>query len=131
MVGMDPRWLAPHGISNQSLAGLIPVSAQVTTHFHVKELLGNKNDPLVPTIDEYAPLHFVSKKLPPICIITGDRKIEYPSRVEENDFFAVTLKNLGHPAIEFHEIPGVDHGGAGNASAPSMEAFVRKISKAK
>jgi acetyl esterase/lipase len=126
MVGMDPQWLAPHGISIQSLAGLIPVSAQVTTHFHVKELLGNKNDALVPTIDKYAPLHFVSKKLPPICIITGDRKIEYPSRVEENDFFAVTLKNLGHPAVEFHEMPGVDHGGAGNAAAEMMEAFVRK-----
>ncbi len=129
MLGMDPQWLKPHGISSMDLAGLIPVSAQVTTHFHVKELLGNKDDGLVPTIDEYAPLHFVSKDLPPICIITGDRKIEYPSRVEENDFFAVTLKNLKHPSVEFHEMPGVDHGGAGKKSAAIVAAYVSKKSE--
>lgn len=128
MVGMDPRYLAPHGISNQAFAGLIPVSAQVTTHFHVKKLLGNKNDPLVPTIDEYAPLHFVSKKLPPICVITGDRKIQFMSRVEENDLFAVTLKNLGHAYVEFHEMPAVNHGQVGNASAKLIANFIRHAS---
>ncbi len=129
MVGMDAKWLEPHGISNMALAGLIPVSAQVTTHFHVKELLGNKNDGLVPTIDRYAPLHFVSKNLPPIQVITGDRKIEYPSRVEENEFFAVTLKNLKHPSVEFHEMPGVDHGSAGKKSAALIREYVRKLSE--
>ena len=129
MLGMDPKWLKPYGFSNMDLAGLIPVSAQVTTHFHVKELLGNKNPGLVPTIDQYAPLHFVSKDLPPICIITGDRKIEYPSRVEENDFFAVTLKNLRHPSIEFHEMPDVDHGSAGVKSAPFVAAYINTATK--
>ena len=126
MLGMDKQWLAPHNVSNMDLAALIPVSAQVTTHFHVKELLGNKKNGLVPTIDEYAPLHFVSKDLPPICIITGDRKIEFPSRVEENDFFAVTLKNLKHPSIDFHEMPGVDHGGAGKKSGRIIADYIRK-----
>lgn len=129
MLGMDPKWLAKHGVSNMDLAAIIPVSAQVTTHFHVKELLGNKNDALVPTIDEYAPLHFVSKDLPPICIITGDRKIEYPSRVEENEFFAVTLKNLKHPSIDFHEMAGVDHGSAGKKSAPLISDYMNKADK--
>lgn len=127
MLGMDAKWLANHGVSHMDLAALIPVSAQVTTHFHVKELLGNKNDGLIPTIDEYAHLYFVSQDLPSICIITGDRKIEYPSRVEENDFFAVTLKNLKHPSIEFHEMPGVDHGGAGGAAAPLIQGYIRKF----
>ncbi len=126
MLGMDPKWLAPHGLSPADLAALIPVSAQVTTHFHVKELMGNQADGAYPVIDEYAPLHFVSKNLPPMCVITGDRKVEWPSRVEENVFFVSTLKNLKHPSVEFHEMPGVDHGGAGNAAAPTILKYIAR-----
>ena len=130
MLGMDPKWLEPHGLSPADLAALIPVSAQVTTHFHVKELLGNTDDGLVPVIDQYSPLHFVSKDLPPMYVITGDRKIEWPSRVEENIFFVSTLKNLKHPSVEFHEMPGVDHGGAGKAAAPLiLEYMENKLGK--
>ena len=129
MIGMDSKWLAKYGISNMDLAALVPVSSQVTTHFHVKELLGNKSDSLVPSIDIYAPLHFVSKNLPPICIITGYRKMEFPSRVEENDFFAVTLKNLKHPSVEFHEILGADHGSAAKKSAPLVADYINRSGK--
>lgn len=128
MVGMDAKWLAPYQISNQSLAGIVPVSAQVTTHFHVKKLRGDTGEALRPLIDEYAPLYFASKHLPPICLITGDRKIEYKSRVEENDLFHITLKNLGHPAVEFHELPGFDHGTVGKGSMPAVAAFIKRIS---
>ena len=126
LVGMDPKWLAPYQISNQSLAGIIPVSAQVTTHFHVKKLRGDSGEALRPLIDEYAPLWHASKTLPPICLITGDRKIEYKSRVEENDLFHITLKNLGHPAAEFHELAGFNHGTVGKGSMPTVAAFVEK-----
>jgi acetyl esterase/lipase len=129
MIGMDSKWLAKYEISNMDLAALVPVSSQVTTHFHVKELLGNKSNSLVPSIDTYAPLHFVSKNLPPICIITGDRKMEFPSRVEENDFFAVTLKNLKHPSVEFHEILGADHGSAAKKSAPLVADYINRSGK--
>lgn len=124
MVGMDPKWLAVHGVSNRSLAGLVPVSAQVTTHSHVKKLRGDKGAALRPLIDEYAPLYHSSKNLPPICLVTGDRKIEYKSRVEENDLFAITLKNLGHPAVEFHELPGLDHGTVYPGSMEVVGAFI-------
>lgn len=127
MVGMDPKWLAPYQISNQSLAGIVPVSAQVTTHFHVKKLRGDTGEALRPLIDEYAPLYHASKTLPPICLITGDRKIEYKSRVEENDLFYISLKNLGHPAVEFHELPGFDHGTVGKGSMPSVDTFIERI----
>ncbi|MBX3741005.1 MAG: alpha/beta hydrolase [Akkermansiaceae bacterium] len=127
MVGMDPKWLAAHQISNQSLAGIIPVSAQVTTHFHVKKLRGDTGEALRPLIDEFAPLYFASKNLPPICLITGDRKIEYKSRVEENDLFHITLKNLGHPDAEFHELAGFDHGTVGKGSMPAVAAFIKRV----
>jgi acetyl esterase/lipase len=127
MVGMDPQWLKPHGLMPQAIAGIVPVSGQVTTHFHVKELRGFMGDPLVPVIDEYAPLHFASKTLPPLCLITGDRRIEFKSRVEENDLFYVTLKNLGHPKVEFHEIPDLDHNTVTKGAATILADFVQRL----
>lgn len=127
MIGMDARWLAAKGVSNQKLAGIIPVSAQVTTHFHVKKLRGDTQPSLRPVIDEFAPLFYLSKDIPQVCLITGDRKIEFPSRVEENDFMAVSLRHLGHPMTEFHEVPGLDHGTINPGSAPFIEAFIKRV----
>lgn len=129
MVGMDPKWLAAHQLSNKQLAGLIPVSAQVTTHFHVKELRGNKEPSLKPVIDDFAPLQFVSKDLPPICLITGDRRIEWPSRVEENVLLFATLRNLKHPDVEFHELKDLDHGSVPQGAAKVMPGFISRLMK--
>ena len=43
-------------------------------------------------------------------------------------FFTVTLKNLGHTYVEFHEMPGVNHGQTGNASAKLIANFIRHAS---
>lgn len=110
MVGMDARWLAAHGLSHRQLAGLIPVSAQVTTHFTVKKNRGDTGPELRAIIDDYAPLYHASPNVPPICLILGDRRIEYKNRVEENVLLAVSLRNLGHTAVEFYEMGGLDHG---------------------
>jgi acetyl esterase/lipase len=129
MLAMDPKWLKPHGLTHSSLAGFIPVSAQVTTHFHVKELRGIPGPPLLPVIDDFAPLHFVSKDLPPICIITGDRRIEFKCRVEENELLVATLRNLDHPDVEFHELKDLDHGTVTRGAARLMPVFIERISK--
>jgi acetyl esterase/lipase len=130
MLGMDPQWLKPYGLTPSAIAGLLPVSAQVTTHFHVKELQGIQGDSLVPVINAFAPLHFVSKDLPPICLITGDRRIEFKCRVEENQLMAATLRNLEHPDVEFHELPDLDHGTVTTGAAAIMPEFIARISKA-
>ncbi len=127
MLGMDPQWLQAYGLKPNSLAGLLPVSAQVTTHFHVKELRGNKSDPLIPVIDDFAPLRWVSKDLPPICLITGDRRIEWPCRVEENELLFATLRKLGDPDIEFHELPDLDHGTVPEGAAAIMPVFIDHV----
>jgi len=127
LIGMDPRWLAAHGLSHRTLAGLIPVSGQATTHFHVKELRGDKRHSLVPVIDEFAPLHHAGPDLPPICLILGDRKIEFKSRVEENELLAVTLRHLGHADVEFHELPDLDHDTVTKGAAEIMPAFIARI----
>lgn len=128
MVGMDPRWLAAHDLSIHQLAGLIPVSAQVTTHFHVKKLLGDTGQQYRPLIDEYAPLYYCASNLPPVCLVLGDRKIEFKCRVEENDLMAASLRTLGHPSVEFHELAGLNHGTVGTGAMPYARQFVKKYS---
>jgi acetyl esterase/lipase len=128
MIGMDPKWLAARGVSNLQLAGLIPVSGQMTTHFHVKKLRGDKEPELRPIIDEYAPMYYCASNLPPICLILGDRTIEYKNRVEENALMAVSLKNLGHPNVEFYEMGGLDHGTVGEGGMILLRQFIQKFS---
>jgi len=131
MIGMDPRWLAARGVSNLQLAGLIPVSGQVTTHFLVKKLRGDTGPEYRPIIDELAPLYHSASNLPPICLILGDRNIEYKNRVEENALLAVSLKNLGHPHVEFYEMGGLNHGTVGEGGMILLRNFVERFSKVK
>jgi len=126
MIGMDPRWLAAEGRNPHELAGLILVSAQVSTHFLVKKLRGDTGPELRPIIDEFAPLFHVAKDLPPICCILGDRKIEYKNRVEENALFVTALRNLGHRLVEFHEMGGLDHGTVVDGAWVLMPAFIQR-----
>ncbi|MBI4979644.1 MAG: alpha/beta hydrolase [Spirochaetes bacterium] len=127
MTGMDPKWLAVHAISNTQIAGLIPVSAQVTTHFLVKKQRGDTGPQYRPIIDECAPLYYCAKDLPPVCIITGDRAIEFKCRVEENELMYASLKALGHPAVEFHEMKGFNHSTIATGGLPSVRAFVEAM----
>jgi len=127
MIGMDPRWLAADGVTNMQLAGLIPISGQMTTHFHVKKLRGDTGPQYRPLIDEYAPLYYCSSNLPPICLITGDRAIEFKCRVEENELMAVSLRTLGDSNVEFHEIKNLNHGTVGKGGLPFLRKFVETV----
>jgi acetyl esterase/lipase len=128
MIGMDAKWLEAHGVSNHQLAGLAPISGQVTTHFHVKKLRGDTGPEYRPIIDEFAPLYHSASNLPPICLILGDRNIEYKNRVEENALLATSLRNLGHPHVEFYEMGGLDHGTVGQGGMILLRQFIRKTS---
>jgi acetyl esterase/lipase len=131
MVGMDPKWLARHGVDHKTLAGIIPVSGQVTTHFNVKKWLGDAGPQFRPLINEYAPLFYVDKDLPPICLITGGRAIEYKCRVEENELLAISLKQTGSRMVEFHEMGGLDHGSVGQGSMLIIPGFIKRVLEAK
>jgi len=126
MIGMDPRWLAAYGVSNKQLAGIIPVSGQMTTHFTVKKLRGDTGDQFRPIIDEFAPMYYVSADLPPICLMLGDRRIEFKSRVEENEFMASSLRTLGHQETYFYELEGRDHGTVTQGMRPFVWQFIRE-----
>lgn len=129
MIGMDPRWLDARGINHKTLAGIIPVSGQVTTHFHVKKLRGDTGPEFRPFIDEFAPLYHSASNLPPICLILGDRRLEYKNRVEENALLDASLRNLGHPHVEFYEMGGLTHGTVGRGGLIPLENFVKKLAR--
>lgn len=124
MVGMDPQWLQANGVSNLELAGIIPISGQMTTHFNVKKMLGDRGPMYRPLITPEAPLYHCASNLPPVCLITGDRKIEWKCRVEENQLLAVSLKTVGCPRVEFHEVPKENHGSIGTAAMPIVRKFI-------
>ncbi len=131
MVGMDPRWLEPYGYAPIDLAGLIPVSGQMSTHFRVKRLRGDKGEAQRVVVDEYAPMTYASKHLPPICLIVGDREIEWPSRTVENELLASSLRNIGHEQVEFYEMGGLNHGTIVQGAYIIIPSFIERTLKAR
>ncbi len=132
MIGTYPKWLNAFGADRNQLAGLIPVSGQMTTHFHVKELLKYPGDQYCPFIDENAPLGGLSADYPPVFFVLGDRKIEWKCRVEENELMAASLRALGAPLVDFSENEGFTHGisGMGDDIKPELldkiDSFMRR-----
>ncbi|MFM1776207.1 MAG: hypothetical protein RJA53_1817, partial [Bacteroidota bacterium] len=81
MIGLENKWLAKHNINTSSLAGLIPLSPQVISHYTIRD--ENNISKYQPLIDTYAPLFHIKKETPPIVLITGDRERELLGRYEE------------------------------------------------
>ncbi len=127
MVGMDPKWLAKYGHAPADLAGIAPMTGQMTKHFNVRKIGFNDEDPqFQPKIDEWAPLAYAGgANLPPACFLTGGRDVEWKCRVEENELLAASLRSCGYPKTEFHETEG-NHGGGVRPSAYFLRDFVMK-----
>lgn len=109
MVGIDPRWLAAHGIQTTELAGIAPMSGMMSTHFTVREERGDTSK--VPVLDEFAPIRHCTADAPPVLLFTGDRDKDWPGRMEENQLMAKTLKIVGHSDVTIYELKGLGHNG--------------------
>ena len=123
MVGLDKKLLARYGKDADKLAGIIPFSGQVITHFETRNQRGLK--PLQPTIDETAPLFHVRKDCAPILILSGDREKELYGRYEESAYFYRLFKLLGHPDVTLYELGGFDHSSMRDAAFPLAVRFIR------
>ena len=126
MAGMDAGRLAKYGHSPTELAGLIPVSGQVTKHFAVRSFSGDKDPQYQPKIDGLAPLFYCTAKTAPVLFITGDRRVEFPCRVEENEFMAASMRKLGREDVSFLEIPERTHATVVSPSGPVIRDFIRR-----
>lgn len=125
MIGLDKNRLGKYGKDADKLAGLIPFSGQVITHFAQRQKQSIPE--LTPTIDEYAPLFYIRPDAPPYIIITGDREKELFGRYEENAYMWRMLKLNGHPNVYIYELDGYDHGEMEKPAHHIMKNHIREI----
>jgi len=108
MIGLDKSWLNKYKIDANRIAGLIPFSGQVITHFTVRE---ERDIPAKqPIIDSLAPLYHVRADASPLLLITGDRELELLGRYEENAYLMRMMKVSGHNKTKLLELQGYGHG---------------------
>jgi acetyl esterase/lipase len=125
MCGLDKQWLAKHGVNADDLAGLIPLSPQVITHFTIRDERGIEETQ--PIIDDLAPLFHVRKNAPPILLVTGDRENELMGRYEECAYFWRMMKLTGHKETTLHELDGFDHG---KMPEPAFQLLLKFVEEA-
>lgn len=109
MVGLDDRWLAPHGIDPTDLLGIGSIAGQCIDHVAVREEQGIARD--TPVISDMAPLYHVRADAPPLLLVTGDRNLELLARYEENALMEHLMRLKGHTQTELFELEGFDHAG--------------------
>jgi acetyl esterase/lipase len=105
---MDPSYLPAAGVPAGAVAGLIPVSGQMVTHYQVRAERGMVDAKTRPLLDAAAPCYHVRKDAPPVLAICADH--DMAARVEENRYFVALLKVVGHPHAEYLEFAGRNHG---------------------
>jgi len=127
MVAMDKKYLNKYGIDANRIAGVVSLSAQVITHFTIREERGIKNTQ--PIIDDLAPIYHVRKDLPPILLFTGDAEKELMGRYEENAFMYRTLLLNQAEGVQLCKMDGYDHGNMPLACYPLMLKEISKMAK--
>ena len=129
MVGLDSRWLQPHGLSPDLLAGLVPLSGQAITHFTIRKERDIAETQ--PVIDELAPLFHVRKTAPPLLLVTGDRQKELLGRYEENAYLWRMFREVQHTDVELLELQGYNHGEMAEPAFPLLLKFVKRVTAVK
>lgn len=124
MLGLDKTWLSRYGVDANNIAGLIPFSGQMISHFAYRKMNGIDN--LQPTIDKYAPLYHVRKDAAPLVLITGDRNIELFDRYEENAYMWRMMNLIGRPDTQLYELGGYGHGAM---VQPAFHILIQTIHK--
>ena len=125
MVGMDPKYLAAHGVRCTDLAGLVAISGQATKHYAVRKFAGDNDPQYLPKIDDLAPLAHVAANLPPILCVCGQPPYEWKCRSEENRLLIASCVALGHKRARFVELDYCDHGRVYDAAMPYLEMYIR------
>jgi acetyl esterase/lipase len=127
MVGLDPQYLTAFGLKPEAIAGLIPVSGQMMTHYTIRVERDLPKERII--ADEAAPIYYVAKQTRPIFIIMGDH--DWPARLEENLYFVAAMKVAKNNDVQFLKVEDRTHGSiAGkmvNADDPARRALLEFI----
>jgi acetyl esterase/lipase len=105
MVALDPRWLTAAGMKPSDLAGAVPVSGQMATHYTIRKERGLPKE--VEIIDEAAPLAHARKDAPRLLFIAADKDMH--NRVDENQRMVAALRAAGHAVPDLLVVPERDH----------------------
>jgi acetyl esterase/lipase len=107
MLAMDPHYLREAGVPEGAIAGCIPVSAQMTTHFTVRAERGISEEKI--RVDEAAPLYHARKDAPPMLLLVADQ--DMPARLQENQLFVSVMNSLAkNEATSLLVVPDRTHG---------------------
>jgi acetyl esterase/lipase len=123
MVGLDRKWLKVYHIDANRIAGLIPFSGQMITHYTIRMERGIKETQ--PIIDSLAPLYYVNANTPPLLLITGDRELELLGRYEENAYMMRMMKVVGNKQTRLFELQGYGH----NMAEPAFPLLLREVQR--
>ena len=125
MLALDPKYLKTFGCDPHDLAGYLPISGQMTTHFRILAERRAKGS-AVPgvVLDEYAPIQLAGKNCPPMVLLVGDPEVEWPSRVEENFLLAARLTRVyRNDNVKCYSFPTFNHGGVFHPAA----AYINRL----
>ncbi|MBQ6596209.1 MAG: alpha/beta hydrolase, partial [Lentisphaeria bacterium] len=126
MIGLDPRWMKPHGLDpRKCFAGVLPVSGQMSTHFQIMIERGQAGQTV---IDDFAPIYHASTDTPPIVLFCGQADIEFKARVAENQFFHDVLTQLkNNRKTKIFQLNGFTHGTVAYPAAYLTRQEIKKI----
>ena len=106
MLAMDGHYLRSAGVPDGTIVGYLPISGQLTTHFHVRAERGVPAARLL--IDDAAPLYYARKNVPPMLLLVGDNDL--PARREEAALFAAVMCGMiGSTSTSLVVVPDRDH----------------------
>lgn len=129
IVGLDPKRLKEFGLPLDSVAGTIPVSGQMLTHYTIRE--ERKLDKYNVIADEAAPIYHSRKDTPPMLVLYADK--DMATREEENVYFVSTMKAAGNKHVHGVLVNDRDHGSIArniaNAEDPARLAIVKFINE--
>jgi alpha-beta hydrolase superfamily lysophospholipase len=131
-VGFDPKFLKKYGVTSDRLAGIVPVSPQVFTHFTIRKERGVPNPQTTPVIDDDAPAYHARADGPATLILIGDD--DWPARLEECQYFVKLLKVMKHPDASLRVIAGRTHNSiaekaGAEAGDPAMGAVLEFVGR--
>lgn len=127
MVGLDASYLTKFGAAPTQLAGILPLSAQMTTHFQILQEYRDADPHFKASvlIDKYAPVFHERKDAPRLVLFVGDGTIEFPARVEENLWMVSRMRRMAaHPHTTIHQFTGCDHN---SMREPALRQMIKEI----
>lgn len=130
MLALDEHLLKGAGVAPGAVAGFVPVSGQMMTHFTVRAERGLPKETIL--ADEAAPIYHARKDAPPILLLAADH--DMAGRPEEAKLLAVVLTEVAeNKTTSVVVIPDRTHGSIndkllteGDPAGEAVLAFIRK-----